>query len=456
MTVRKQALTRRIFQPSTLVAMLALPCAAQAAISGKQADDAHAGQISREEIALILEQQRLLVPGFLAMRERLEQVEEELDAVKAQLAQLNAGSAPVVPVALAQTSGAPPKIFGGGIEDKWVLPRDTYPQNELFAVLAGVLFILVLWLGGRYYARPRLRGSRQAEAAPIMKTAGNTTATAKLRVPPAAQPPGVDTGRHAAAPSRPPPNRAVKNISDDDSMLEEAGLYAANGRMDKAVGILLEIIKRNPAKVEAWTLLFSVYSALCRVADFEKAARAFLKHHKGSPSWSGIQVLGRSLDRNNSLYADQNSQISDTPLLPDSLNFRRPIGDILIEMCVLSQREILKYLDEFDPKQHGRFGGYLVARKAISIAQLDQALLQQQGADKKTKSGGLPSLQDIERFLADFDPKQHGNVTQFLASRNIGTPDQLNQLLCAPSGQKPDTNKPQTNKQTIFGELSPS
>ncbi len=100
-----------------------------------------------------------------------------------------------------------------------------------------------------------------------------------------------------------------------------------------------------------------------------------------------------------------------------------------MEMGVLSKLDLQNFLDDFDPKKHGRFGGYLVARKAITLAQLDQALLQQQGVHTEVKFGDLPSLQGIENFLADFDPKRDGSVGEFMASRKAVTPKQLSHLL---------------------------
>ena len=159
-------------------------------------------------------------------------------------------------------------------------------------------------------------------------------------------------------------------------MLEEAELYANHGRAATAAEILQEVIKRRPEKAGAWTLLLSIFSSLAKVTEFEKTAREFLKHHKDSPSWNWIQALGRTLDQNNPLYVDNSDSASAAP--PNATS-RRPIGDILIEMGVLTEQILRSCLDEFDPKKHDRFGGYLVKRKAITIAQLDQALLQQQG-----------------------------------------------------------------------------
>lgn len=473
MDIRKRLFTWHAITAFTMAAMLALPCIVKAEISSEPADKSRIEKVSDEEIALLLEQQKLLVPSFLDMQQKLRLLHDELDAVKLQLVQLGVSPSNAAAPMLLATAGIQKKSLTPAIAvNQMTSPQDRpYPQNELIAVLAGMLFILILWLGSRYYIKikSRNRTSSQQDAGTIPKPAND--ATPKICVSPTikqpaqvdsgqAQPvalsPKASTARNAAFSSAHPHKKIEKKVSEDDSMLEEAGLYAANGRMDKAAGILQEIIKRNPAKVDGWTLLLSVYSALCKVPDFERTAREFLKHHKTSPSWSGIKVLGRTLDRDNPLYADQGSHISAAPLLPDTLNWHRPIGDILIEMGVLPKREILKYLDDFDPKQHGRFGGYLVARKAITIAQLDQALLQQQGVNAEAKPGDLPSLQDIEKFLVGFDPKQHGSVSKFLASHNIVTPEQLGQLFRQTSNQGVAAKNLQSDGTTIFGELSTS
>ncbi|MDP2695197.1 MAG: hypothetical protein Q8O58_10080 [Gallionella sp.] len=475
MDIRKQLITRHAITAFTMAAMLAFPCIVKAELSSEPADKSRIEKVSDEEIALLLEQQKLLVPSFLDMQQKLKLLHDELDAVKLQLVQLGVSPSNAAAPMLLATAGVQKKSLTPAIAvNQMTLQQDsTYPQNELIAVLAGMLFILTLWLGSRYYIKIKSRNRTcwqqdagtipkpASDAAPKICVSPTTKQPAQVdsgKAQPAALPPKASTARNAAFSPAHPHKQIEKKVSEDDSMLEEAGLYAANGRMDKAAGILQEIIKRNPAKVDAWTLLLSVYSALCKVSDFESTAREFLKHHKTSPSWSGIKVLGRTLDRDNPLYADQGSHISAAPLLPDTLNWHRPIGDILIEMGVLPKREILKYLDDFDPKQHGRFGGYLVARKAITIAQLDQALLQQQGvnANAEVKPGDLPSLQDIEKFLVDFDPKQHGSVSKFLASHNIVTPEQLGQLLRQTSNQGAAAKNLQADGITIFGELSTS
>jgi hypothetical protein len=454
MNIRKLLFTPHAIAAFAMAAMLAFPCVVEAELPGEPADESRTGKVSDEEIALLLEQQKLLVPSFLAMQQKLKLLQDELDAVKLQLAQLSANSsqaAASTPLATTGSRGAIPQPVIGA--NQVTMQQDSPNlQTKLFAALGGVLSILALWLGSRYYIKRKSlhRTNGQQNIGTILKTENDAATGAGLRVLPATQQPAqihsgqtpptplptmTSTARNAAYPPSPSPKKSDTSVSEDDSMMEEAGLYAANGRMDKAAGILQEIIKRNPAKIEAWVLLLSVYSALCKVADFESTAQKFLKHHQASPSWSGIQVLGRTLDHDNPLYTDRNGPISASPFLPDTFTSHRPIGDILIEAGILSKREIQKYLDDFDPKQHGRFGGYLVTRRAITIAQLDQALLQQQGVNAEAKPGDLPSLQDIEGLLAEFDPKHHGSVSKFLASRNIASPEQLGQLLRHPTSQ---------------------
>ncbi|MEJ1959597.1 MAG: hypothetical protein WDM70_09395 [Nitrosomonadales bacterium] len=106
-------------------------------------------------------------------------------------------------------------------------------------------------------------------------------------------------------------------------------------------------------------------------------------------------------------------------------------------MGILSQKDLQNYLADFDPKKHGRFGGYLVARKAITLSQLDQALLQQQGVGSEPIAvPPIPALQDLELFMADFDPKRDGSVMEYLSSRNAATPDQLRHFLLPQSNQE--------------------
>lgn len=414
-------------------------------------DEQRVGKIDAEEIALLLAQQKLLVDGFLTMQHQLKQLQDELAEIKSQLTQSGVNPAVVAavaaPSAMAQTTAGTQESSPQATIAGKLLQDNPYLHDGILAALGLGLISFALWLGLRFYAniKSHIEIGPQVSAAPAIKLAADVAAAPKRSPSNSIKQPSHITSVPAPAVVLSPKENAAGNVppaavhtspvkvgekaDEEDSMLEEAHLYAANGRLAKAVEILLEIIKRRPSKADAWSLLLSLYSSLGKVAEFENTAREFLKHHKASPLWDGIQVLGRTLDRDNPLYADHNAHVATVSASPDAADLHHPIGDVLMEMGVLSKREIQHYLADFDPKKHGRFGGYLVARKAITLAQLDQALLQQQGVNVEAISDVLPSLQDIENFLANFDPKQHGSVGKFIASHNAVTPEQLSQVL---------------------------
>ncbi len=367
-------------------------------LSGEPIDESRIGKPRSKSRELLLDRQKMLdadeqMVRFLAMQRQVKQLQDELGELKLQLTQLGVtpvtaassavitASAAVPSAPLSATSGAQesnPKP-ATAVKQPEVQQKTPDSQNELFTVLGLVLAILALWLGLRYYSKIKSRtGIDTQQNAESILNGADDAATA-----PGAKssqlPPSRVQARPAPDVAGTPPKKIEGEMSEEDSMLEEAELYSTHGRPAKAAEILQEIIKKHPSKVNAWSLLLSIYSSLGKAAEFEKTAREFLNHHKDSPAWSGIQALGRTFDQNNPLYIDNSSNSSAARLLTDAAKPRRPVGDILIEMGVLSEQDLQRCLDDFDPKKHGRFGGYLLARKVITLAQLDQALLQQSG-----------------------------------------------------------------------------
>jgi hypothetical protein len=227
-------------------------------------------------------------------------------------------------------------------------------MSWLFVAVGLVLVVLALW----YYVRTRSRTtvkSHQMVASPAIKC------------PPR---PESDQASSVAMSSG-------KEVPEVDLMLEEAKLYANHGHPDTAAKIVQEVIKMDPSKSAAWSLLLSSHSSLGKTVEFEEVAREFLKSHKDSILWGRMQALGRTLDHDNPLYADNNSGATASP--SDATNQHLLIGNILVEMGVLTEEVLLSWLDTYDPKKHGRLGGYLLKHKVITLEQLDQALLKQQG-----------------------------------------------------------------------------
>jgi hypothetical protein len=456
-------------------------------LSGEPMDESRIGKISTAERAMLLARQKLLdaddqTASFLAMQHQVKQLQDELGEIKLQLAQLGvnpaslAASAPLPAEATPATGELEnhPKPVVAAKPPVSLLANQNL-RDGLVAAFGLVFLVFLLWLGLRYYTKSKSRAkiTSQPEVGIFIKEpvhavspkiaqslalkSAPQVAAAMAKADPEQTivvPPKASTFRNELSQALPATQKIEPEVTEEDSMLEEAGLYASHGRPAKAVEILQEIIKRRPSKAEAWPLLLSIYSSLAKATEFEKTARAFLLHHKDSPAWSGIQALGRTFDQNNPLYTDGINTASASPLLPDAGLPRRPVGDVLIEMGVLSKQDLQNCLDDFDPKKHGRFGGYLVARKVITLAQLDQALLQQQGVSNEVKPGTLPSLQEMENFLADFDPKRDGSVGEFLAARNAVTQEQLSNLLQQKSTPPVATLASQAEQSPPAGEKS--
>ena len=236
-------------------------------------------------------------------------------------------------------------------------------QNGLFVAIGLSLIIVTLWLQVRLISRARIKSQRMSM--PEIKRPSHSKIV---------HAPVVITPSH------------IEGVNEVDSMLEEAELYANHGHPATTVKILQEVIKTHPSKAAAWSLLLSSYSSLGKAVEFEKTAGEFLKHHKDSLLWSSVQALGRTFDPNNPLYIDKNGSLFVSNTLPKAATLRRPVGDILIEMGALNEQALQSCLDTFDRKKHGRLGGYLLTCKKITLAQLNQALLLQQGGLGEVKS----------------------------------------------------------------------
>jgi hypothetical protein len=174
----------------------------------------------------------------------------------------------------------------------------------------------------------------------------------------------------------------------------------------------------------------SIISSLGKTRDFEAAARDFYRKNPQSESWKMIQALGRTLDRKNPLYAgNSNLDVAARFLQQLAINRKRLVGDILVEMGVLSEQDLINGMRDFDPKKHGRFGGYLVSHKMVTHAQLSEALLRQQGIGEGAMSGTRLTLQEMEEFMANFDPDRDGSIGEYLVSNGVITPEQLDKVL---------------------------
>ena len=428
-------------------------------LSGEPIDESRIGKISMEERELLRARQKLFdaddqMASFLAMQHQVKQLQDELGEIKLKLAALDksppAAAAPAPPVTGASGGASAPADArsAAAVKKPPVTERDnSMLQRGLLG--AGVVMVITALLLLRRHARLKPQQAakpepremkhmlvRAAEKNEPLQFESPGVAAHVSATPPSASMemqavklPKPEALQKISAPQRTQPGKEKVEASEEELMMEEAELYAVHGHPNKAIEILHEIIAQNPAHTEARMLLISILSSLGRAKEFEQAARDFFQHNENSESWKMVQTLGRTLDQGNPLYAGDGNLGMAAMFLPQiAVNKRRPVGDILIEMGALSEQRMKDCLTDFNPKVHGRFGGYLVSRKLITLSQLNEALLKQQGADAGG-SGVLPTLQDMENFLAEYDPERDGSIGDFLVTRRAITSEQLDKVL---------------------------
>lgn len=337
-------------------------------LSGGQLDISRVGKLSANDREVISAQRKMLdeddqTAHLLAMQYQMKAMSEEIQTIRQKLASLEA--------AKVEAKKAEPLISS----DTWQL---------ILKVLAGLAAIGLTVFGVRHYLEMKARAPKREQPTEVE------------HAPQPATPVGEST-LSIVHPTSARQYQALQALQDEldvpismadtdpsskeeQTVLEEAELYAVYGHPDKAIRILLEFLVQLPKSENAWMLLLSIYSSNAQIAEFEKAARKFLSHNKNSPHWKTIQALGRTLDKDNELYREESHELGAL-WLPSKTTHTRPIGDILIELGYLSAQDMANCLGEFDPKQHGRFGNYLLTRRMINHSQLNEALLKQQSED---------------------------------------------------------------------------
>ncbi|TNC97611.1 MAG: hypothetical protein FD121_790 [Gallionellaceae bacterium] len=337
-------------------------------LSCGQLDISRVGKLSADDRELIAAQRKMLdeddqTAHLLAVQYQLKAMSEEIKVIRQKLANLE--------IAKAEAKKAEPFVSS----DTWQL---------ILKVFAGFAAIGLTVFGVVYYRKMKALAPKSVQ-------------TELEAIPQPANPVGESTLSiiHPSGSKQFQEIRAIQDGTDnppqelggepsrnkeEQTVLEEAELYAVYGHSDKAIRILLEFLVQFPKSENAWMLLLSIYSSNTQIPEFENASRKFLSHNKNSPHWKTIQALGRTLDKDNELYQEESPE-KGALWLPSHTTHKRPIGDVLIELGYLSAQDMANCLGEFDPKQHGRFGNYLLTRRMINHSQLNEALLRQQSDD---------------------------------------------------------------------------
>ena len=421
-------------------------------LSGEPLDLSRIGKLSAEERESILAQQRLLdeddqTAHFLAMQHQLRLMQEEINKVRLKLARLE----------ISQASATPMTVTAE--------PNANRTWRIILLLLGTIGAVSIAVFGLRYFAKSKKSANagylkKETLARPAMHQAMQTT---NIFHP--ADSKQVSITEDIKPMSVVPPEKQSETDqleTEEHAVLEEAELYTVYGHADKGIRMLQEFVAKHPQSERAWMLLLSIYSSLGQAREFESCSRSFLSRNKDSSLWKTVQALGRTLEKGNPLYVDEKNSGNDA-WLPSSPHQHHLIGAILIELGYLSIQDLANCLGEFDPKAHGRFGNYLLMRRMINHAQLNEALLKQQASSGSgLDSYGLPTLQQMEDLLKDFNPQRDGSVEDYLKerkSKDMGK-DESSSSVDAPvipeQPEKPLLEKKQDKTIPLYFALSPA
>ncbi len=246
-------------------------------------------------------QQRVV--ELTAMVDRMQQEMRAADALQAaQAARVAAENA-------AKTS--PQAMLGRWWSEGWPL--------LLAVVVLAALIAAFLSYRRRRAATPA--GQWRIDAAPPGRT--QPQAPPAATAPPArsvAPPPvaAARTGPQVTTPGTP----TTVDVSELSHVTEEAGVYLAFNRPDRAIGVLAEHISTSPRSLPAaWLMLLDLYHGQGREAEFRELAERFhAQFNAQTPSWDGYRLEGRD-DRGLEAFPHLIEQLGTTWGRPECREF---------------------------------------------------------------------------------------------------------------------------------------
>lgn len=268
------------------------------------------GKMTEAQRQQLREKQLLLdaddqVANTLSMKNRIMQLEEQIESMQKALEQTNRR------LSLSENLASPPAqkavLPSPDASTSWV----NWLDNPSLRGMAGGVLILALLVSGWWRWR-----RRQAE---IQLDSELNHEFAESEVP----------HYEPFAPLRPEQRRESSAkpeaaVQDDDflsnvtsifdnksesvtfteaeSVLDEADLYMAYGWANRAIELLLEYLEKHTDDVHLWKKLFEVYSAQGMKQEFEQLALRCQSTMDDSGLWVLVQKMGRQLDAENPLY----------------------------------------------------------------------------------------------------------------------------------------------------------
>lgn len=296
--------------------------------SSEDLDLSMLGKLSEAQRQQLREKQRLLdaddqVANTLSMKNRIMQLESQLDQLQAELAKTNnrlassSRQAPVpVPVPVPPSPPLTDRLLAGG-------------ENISFRGMAGVGLILALllsvwWRWRRRQAETWLDAelsqefpANEACRTPVVQQGAQTAAApvpSTTQAAPAVAGNGKDDDFYHSATSIFDAENESVTFTEAESILDEADLYLAYGWANRAIELLQEYLEKHPEDTLLWKKLFETYSSQGMKQEFEQLALRCQATQDNSGLWVLVQKLGRQLDEENPLYLASPEQQPEEPV----------------------------------------------------------------------------------------------------------------------------------------------
>lgn len=285
-------------------------------LSNSELDLSVLGKLTDEQRQHLREKQRLLdaddqVANTLSMKNRIMQLEAEIDEMRAALAQTNKHLAmnarqdlPAVskPVQ-ASSSGQSDNGFGG-------------LEGLSLRVMAVVGMVLVLLGSAWWWHRRRTEARREARLNQDVSSHEVETSASQLL-------PEQSSAEIAPEPFFGQDDELYHDVTgifhtdesvtltEADTVLDEAELYLAYGWVKRAIDLLLEYLEKHPDDVQLWKKLFEIYHAEGMIQAFEQLALRCQVTMDDSALWVLVQKLGRQIDAGNALYLSSQDVVNE-------------------------------------------------------------------------------------------------------------------------------------------------
>ncbi len=268
------------------------------------------GKMTEAQRQQLREKQLLLdaddqVANFLSMKNRIRQLEEQIDSMQKALESTNSR------IQLSETLASSPvqKAIPPHPDEStyWA----SWLENTSFRGLAGVGLILALILSA-WWRWHRRKAEAQLESELEHEFAASEMPQFEPVSPLRPEQRRGGSARPEAAEPEDEFLSSVTSIFDNEgesvtfteaeSVLDEADLYLAYGWANRAVELLQEYLEKHLDDVHLWKKLFEIYSSQGMKQEFEQLALRCQSSMDDSSLWVLVQKLGRQLDAENPLY----------------------------------------------------------------------------------------------------------------------------------------------------------